>query len=262
MDYVLVCIVSLLASGLTLYSGFGLGTLLMPAFAVFFPLEIAIAATAVVHLANNIFKLFLLGRQASWSVVIRLGVPAAIAAIAGAWLLTKLEGSTPLATYTVGTHVCHVTIVKLAIACVVLAFAVMELSPGFDSWSFEPKWVPVGGVISGFFGGLSGHQGALRSAFLRRLGLSKQAFIATGVVCAVIIDVARLGTYGATMANSHLASVQGESMLPLVVAASLAAFLGAFVGSKLVQKVTMRNIQVVVGVALLLFAVALGAGII
>ncbi len=262
MDYLLVCIVALLASGLTLYSGFGLGTLLMPAFAVFFPLEVAIAATALVHLANNLFKVFLLGRYASWSVVIRLGVPAAIAAIAGAWLLTRLEGLTPLATYALGTHACHVTIIKLAIACVVLAFAVVELWPGFDSWAFDPKWVPLGGFISGFFGGLSGHQGALRSAFLRRLGLSKQAFIATGVVCAVIIDVVRLGAYGASMSKSHLASVRGESMLPLVVAASLAAFLGAFVGSKLVQKVTMRHIQVVVGIALLVFAVALGAGIV
>jgi hypothetical protein len=35
-------------SGLTLFSGFGLGTVLMPAFAVFFPVPTAIAATAVV----------------------------------------------------------------------------------------------------------------------------------------------------------------------------------------------------------------------
>ena len=32
-----------LASGLTLYSGFGLGTVLLPAFALFFPVEVAVA---------------------------------------------------------------------------------------------------------------------------------------------------------------------------------------------------------------------------
>jgi hypothetical protein len=39
-----------LASALTLFSGFGLGTLLMPVVALFFPLDLAIAMTAMVHL--------------------------------------------------------------------------------------------------------------------------------------------------------------------------------------------------------------------
>ena len=64
MMYVIVCFVALGASFLTLFSGFGLSTLLMPAFALFFPLEAAIAMTAVVHLANNVFKLALVGRKA------------------------------------------------------------------------------------------------------------------------------------------------------------------------------------------------------
>ena len=37
MDYLLVCTAALLVSGLTLISGFGLGTLLTPVFALFFP---------------------------------------------------------------------------------------------------------------------------------------------------------------------------------------------------------------------------------
>ncbi len=37
MAYFIVAAVALLASGLTLFSGFGLGTLLLPAFALFFP---------------------------------------------------------------------------------------------------------------------------------------------------------------------------------------------------------------------------------
>jgi len=54
MDYALVLVVSLVAAGVTLFSGFGLGTVLMPAFALVFPLPVAAAATAVVHLANNL----------------------------------------------------------------------------------------------------------------------------------------------------------------------------------------------------------------
>lgn len=64
MVYLIICAVALVVSALTLFSGFGLGTLLMPAFAIFFPIEIAIATTAIVHLANNIFKLVLVGKMA------------------------------------------------------------------------------------------------------------------------------------------------------------------------------------------------------
>ena len=56
MDLLVVSLTALLASGLTLYSGFGLGTLLMPAFALFVPVELAVAATALVHGANSLLK--------------------------------------------------------------------------------------------------------------------------------------------------------------------------------------------------------------
>ena len=87
MEYAIVCIAALLASGLTLFSGFGLGTLLMPVVAIFFPLEIAIAITAVVHFSNNLFKLALMGHHADRSILLKFGLPAVIAALIGAALL-------------------------------------------------------------------------------------------------------------------------------------------------------------------------------
>jgi len=84
VTYAVVCVVAFVVSALTLFSGFGLGTLLMPAFAVFFPAPVALAATAVVHLANNLFKLALVGRRADGGVVARFALPAVPAAMAGA----------------------------------------------------------------------------------------------------------------------------------------------------------------------------------
>ena len=69
METVLVCLVAFLAAGLTLFSGFGLGTLLMPVLAIFLPLEEAIAITALVHFFNNLLKLVLLVRYADQHVV-------------------------------------------------------------------------------------------------------------------------------------------------------------------------------------------------
>lgn len=51
MEYLVICLSSLAVSGLTLFSGFGLGTVLTPVMALFFPIETAVAATAVVHFA-------------------------------------------------------------------------------------------------------------------------------------------------------------------------------------------------------------------
>ncbi|MBI1834480.1 MAG: TSUP family transporter, partial [Burkholderiales bacterium] len=99
MDIIAISLTALLASALTLFSGFGLGTLLMPVVALFFPAEIAIAITAIVHFANNIFKLGLLGKNAHTGVLLRFGLPAILASLTGASLLTYLSHIPPLYSY-------------------------------------------------------------------------------------------------------------------------------------------------------------------
>jgi uncharacterized protein len=114
-----------------------------------------------------------------------------------------------------------------------------------------------GGLLSGFFGGLSGHQGALRSAFLIKAGLSKEAFIATGIVIACIIDFSRLGVYATRFLQTGL-----YENLTLVIAATLSAFVGAFFGSKLLKKVTLESVQIIVTIMLIVLSVALGLGVV
>jgi uncharacterized membrane protein YfcA len=50
--------------------------------------------------------------------------------------------------------------------------------------------------------------------------------------------------------------------LILIIAATLAAIAGAFIGNKLLKKITLRFIQVLIAIMLFLIAIALGAGII
>lgn len=256
MSFVVICTVALLASGLTFFSGFGLGTLLLPAFALFFPLEEAVALTAVVHFLNGLFKLALVGRHADRGVVLRFGLPAIAAALVGAWLLHALAGLAPLATWTAGGRELTITPVKLTVGLLLLVFAVLEFSPRFGKLAFGPRWLPVGGVLSGFFGGLSGMQGALRSAFLVRAGLGKEVFVATGVVVSVLIDFTRLGVYARALA-AHAADLQWG----LLAAAVLAAFVGAALGNLYLKKLTMRGVQRIVAAMLLLVALGLIGGL-
>ena len=57
VELALVAMVAFGASTLTFFSGFGLGTVLLPAFALFLPTPAAVAATAIVHFLNNALKL-------------------------------------------------------------------------------------------------------------------------------------------------------------------------------------------------------------
>ena len=257
MEFIVVSIVALLTSGLTLFSGFGLGTLLLPAFLIFFPAELAVAMTAIVHFLNNLFKLVLLGRNANLQIVLRFGIPAIIAAFAGAGVLFLVSDVEPLATYSVGTKIFVIMPVKLLMAALIVVFATLEVIPSMKNLEFDKKYLPVGGVLSGFFGGLSGHQGALRSAFLVRAGLGKEAFIATGVVVACMIDITRMSVYA-----QHLAASGIRENALLLVVATLSAFLGVYVGSRLLAKITMRTVQGVVTVLLFIVAVLLGFGLV
>src|SRR6218665_813974 len=114
--YFIIALVSLFGAGLTLFSGFGLGTILMPVFAAFFPVNTAIAMTAVGHLLNNIFKLFLLGRKTDLQTILRFVLPSVMAALAGAWLLTFISDSGHIAQYTIGDRLFLITPLKLLVA--------------------------------------------------------------------------------------------------------------------------------------------------
>jgi uncharacterized membrane protein YfcA len=181
-EIVVLSLAALITSLLTFFSGFGLGTILMPVFAIFFPVDLAIALTGVVHFLNNIFKLSLVGLKADKQVVLRFGIPAFIAAIVGAYVLLQISDLQSIYSYTLGGKLYSITPVKLIIAVLLIFFALTEVIPYFKNLQFGKDKLVIGGLLSGFFGGLSGNQGALRSAFLIKSNLSKEAFVATGIV--------------------------------------------------------------------------------
>ena len=257
MEYILIPIVALLASALTFFSGFGLGTLLLPAFALFFPVDVAIALTAIVHFLNNTFKLVLVKKHINWKIALQFGLPALLFSIIGAFLLDKITNANILIEYTLNNTFFKITLMKIIVAILLIFFALFELLPKLKNIQFPEKYLPIGGILSGFFGGLSGHQGALRSAFLTKVGLSKEAFIATGVIIACMIDVSRMSVY-----FTNISKVKDSLNLNLICIATLAAFIGVYFGNKLVKKITIDTIQKIVAFMIILFAMALGLGIV
>lgn len=257
MDFLLICLFAAFASLLTFYSGFGLGTILLPVFALFFPVELAVGLTGIVHFLNNLFKLVLVGKFANKKAVLKFGIPAIIGAFAGAQLLLLLSGINAIASYELFGKILYITPVKLAIAVLMIAFAILEIIPKFRTMEFSQNKLMFGGLLSGFFGGLSGHQGALRSAFLLKFGLKKEAFIATGVIIACLVDFTRLSIYLTKFLSYNLLG-----NWTIILAATLSAFTGAYVGNKLLKKVTFKFVQIVVLILILILGVLLGLGII
>jgi len=262
MEYLIVAAASFAVSGLTLYSGFGLGTLLMPVFALFFPVDAAVAATAVVHGANSAFKVAVVGREADRSIIIRFGIPAIIAAFAGAAALGAIAHLDELFSYSVGSSKAVVTPLKLSMGFLMVAFAAFELAPALRKLEFGRKYLALGGLLSGFFGGLSGHQGALRSAFLAKTGISTGAFVGTNAAIGFMVDAARIATYAFLFVSGEIGGRVGPELWPLIATGIAFAFAGVLVGRRFLHRVTMRTIQTITGVMLAAIAIALAAGFI
>lgn len=257
MEIIIISLVAFFVAILTFFSGFGLGTILTPVFMIFFPVDLAIALTGVVHFFNNIFKLLLVGKNANKQVLFRFGVPAVIAAFSGAWLLLSIPDTNPLFAYEMFGKTFEVFPVKFVISILLIIFAGMDLFPYFNKMQFGKDKLPIGGALSGFFGGLSGNQGALRSAFLIRAGLSKEAFVGTAVVVSTFVDFTRLSVYATRFTQAGL-----TDNITLVACATLAGITGSYIGNKLLKKITLRFLQITVAIMLFILSLALGTGII
>lgn len=257
MTIAIISLAAFLVAILTFFSGFGLGTILTPIFMLFFPVDLAIGLTGVVHFFNNLFKIFLVGKNADKDTLIRFGIPAVIAAFAGAYLLLHIPDTEPLFSYQMMGRTFTVFPVKFIISILLIFFALMDLLPSLRSLQFDKSKLPLGGILSGFFGGLSGNQGALRSAFLIKAGLSKDVYIGTAVVVSTFVDFTRLGVYATRFNESGLID-----NIELVVSATLSAILGAVIGNRLLKKVTIESIQTLVAILLILISLALGLGFI
>jgi len=256
MEFVILPVITFLIAILTFLSGFGLGTLLTPVLMIFFPTGIAVIMTGIIHFSNNIFKLILTGGHADKSVIIRFGIPAVIAAFIGAMLLVRIPDQSIIYEYTINSHKFEISTMNLILATFMLIFALFDILPSLKRLQFEEKHMITGGILSGFFGGFSGHQGALRSAFLIKSNLGKEVFIGTSVVLSTMVDFTRIGLY-ATKFNDPVI----KDNIKIIGICILAGVAGSFIGNKLLKKITINSLQIYVGYFLVIISLLLGVGI-
>jgi uncharacterized membrane protein YfcA len=254
---ILIGISAFVFSLLTFYSGFGLGTVLLPLFGMYFELPVAVLLTALVHLCNNLFKLILVYKNIHLNTLLKFLVFAVPAGIMGAFILNLADMRFIIYSFEFVGKTCHLKPLSLTLGLLMLLFGVWELVPRLSDLSLPAKWLPLGALFSGFFGGLSGHQGAFRSVVLRRSGLSKESFIATGVAIACVIDMVRIPFYW-----PRADVLNNVNWLNHFLAALIGALIGAFVGNRWLKKTSLSLIHWVLGCTLSVFGILYAFGII
>tara|TARA_Y100001935_G_scaffold183733_1_gene152349 strand:+ start:282 stop:1013 length:732 start_codon:yes stop_codon:yes gene_type:complete len=213
---VLVALGAFIAAALTVPAGFGLSTVLTPLVLLLIPPHEAIAVVAIVHGAHNAGKLALLWENVDLEAFKRYGVWLILGSVVGALLQSRVP-QRPL-------------LVILGIALIVLP--ALTLSEKWTGYMMPESNDRVGGFGSGFMGGLSGHQGALRAMFLSRRISNKMSYAATASILALCVDLSRIPVY------LFYRSEEVFSHYGLTVVLVISALLGARLG-----KVWLKNID-------------------
>jgi uncharacterized protein len=248
-------LIAALTATLTFYSGFGLGTILLPTFSLFLPIEWAISCTAIVHLINNLVKFTLNFRNTHLKIALTFITTAIPFAFFGSQLFKWLLIQPHKISFHIFDFPFQTFHHKIFIGALMMMFAIMEWFPEDKKPSFSAKWLLAGGALSGFFGGLSGHQGALRSAFFLRTKMDKKQIIATGIIVACCIDITRLFIYPIDW-NSMIKGPYHTHLWLAIAGASIGTITGQF----FIKKITIQFLKHIIAISLLIMGSALILG--
>ena len=178
-ELLLVAIGSFLAAALTVPAGFGLSTILTPLVLLLMGPHEAVAVVAMVHGAHNAGKFAALRESVDFEAFRRYGVWLVLGAILGAALQNEVPQKPLLA----------------LIGAFLVSLPLLSMSEEWPGYRIPEANDSLGGFGSGFMGGLTGHQGALRAMFLTRRLPDKMAYAATASVLALCVDLSRVPVY-------------------------------------------------------------------
>jgi uncharacterized membrane protein YfcA len=258
VELLLLALLGAVASAITIVSGFGLNTVLVPAFAVLFPLPLAIAAVALVHLIASGIRLVIFRAHINRVIALQFVPWAILGGIVGALILELLGAIPVIASYPLFGVTKSITAVKVVVGLTIALLSLYELRRGDQPEGLSTVGLSAGALASGFFGGLSGNQGAIRSTVLIRAGLTPLGFAATGALAAIAIDLARLVVYGT--AGSISSILADGAIRNAIVAATIGAIVGALIGRRLLATMSSERLRLVVGWSLVAGGVLIGTG--
>jgi uncharacterized membrane protein YfcA len=214
-------------------AGFGIGSLLTPVIAMATDAGLAVAAVSIPHAIGTTIRFCRFRRAVDWTIVRSFGVTSTAGGLSGA-LLNAYSSSRAL-------EIVFGALLVLAGASQVTGFA--------RRWRLRGTLAWIGGALSGFFGGLVGNQGGIRTAAMLGFEVDKRRFVATTTAVALLIDAARVPVY-VSLEPRALAGL----WLPISIATA-GVILGTLFGEKVLARVPEHLFRTVVGTLLLLLGI-------
>ena len=188
----------------------------------------AVAIVAVIHGAHNGWKLVVLKEFVDFDAFKRYGIWLVIGAIGGALLQSQVPQEPLL----------------LIIGIFLVILPILTISEAWTGYRIPDANDRIGGFGSGFMGGLSGHQGALRAMFLKRRLSDKMSYAATASVLALCVDLTRIPVY--IIFNETEILENFILLLPLTISALLGVQVGKLFLERL--KSDMINHAIMIGI--------------
>lgn len=233
LQYFLLILVTLGTSVVTLFTGFGVGTIMMPVMALFFDVKVAIFLAAIVHFFNNMSRLVLYRSEINWKIIQRFGIVSIIGAFIGSYTQIYLDSAW----------------LKVVVGLFLTIYSLLSLIPNHIKFELPNSVDVIGGFLSGLIGGLIGNQGAIRSLYLLKYKLDKKELIVSSALIAIVIDSTRIPVYAYT--NYHYLQ-ENLVLLSLVVTS---AILGTVIGSRLLPKVSYDLFKKIILIAVLVLGI-------
>jgi uncharacterized membrane protein YfcA len=231
----IVFVCATVAGAVAAVSGFGIGSLLTPLIALKAGTKTAVAAVSLPHLIGTGLRFWRLRDSLDRRVFWRFGLTSAAGGLAGA--LLNARASSPALTIVFGS---------------LLVFAgAAQITGSAQRWRFHGSVAWIAGALSGFFGGLVGNQGGIRSAAMLGFDLPKERFVATATAIALIVDAARMPVYVA------VERAQVAAIWSLVAIASVGVVVGTLAGQRVLAIVPEQRFKQIVGAIILLLGIAM-----
>ncbi len=224
----LLAIFTFLAALIGTISGFGISTVMIPVMLLFYPLPIALLFVGIIHLCGDIWKMLLFKKGANLKLVLGFGIPGIILSYLGATLSLNVSNQ----------------LLKKLLGVFLIIYVIYLFTK--RKWKIPKTNITsvIGGSLSGFFAGIFGVGGAIRSAFLAAYNLPKENYLYTAGVIAFFIDVSRISKY--LTGGVRLDKTLGLLLIVLVPL----SLLGAYLAKKIVNKVPQKMFRLVIAVFL------------
>ena len=221
--YALFLSLALLSEIIGTVSGFGSSILFVPIASLFFDFKTVLGITAVFHVFSNLSKIVLFRKGINKEIALKLGIPAVVFVMIGAWLTTLIP-TEKLSLFM------NMAIVLLSI------YLMINFNKPIQQNNTN---LYIGGTVSGFLAGLVGTGGAIRGITLAAFQLPKEIFIATSALIDLGVDSSRAAIY----VRSGYFKKEYLFLIPFLIGISI---LGSYIGKLILVKTSERIFRFIV----------------